>query len=147
MNLQTEPPIKKIKKLTDQAVLLFSGSVPDGEDVATRAIAAIGAMPQPAQTAVMAEAARQAYEDAKRKRIESILKPFLGVNFTQYQQLVAQSAASQLLVRSASPAPPRSRRRHVSKCMRRPVKQFELSGQHRDTQIRLGAREVGLKCV
>jgi len=37
--------------------------------------------------------------------------------------------------------------RHVSKCMRRPVKQFELSGQHSDTQIRLGAREVGLKSV
>jgi hypothetical protein len=27
------------------------------------------------------------------------------------------------------------------------AKQFELSGQHRDTQIRLGAREIGLKCV
>jgi len=26
-------------------------------------------------------------------------------------------------------------------------KQFELSGQHRDTQIRLGACEVWLKCV
>jgi hypothetical protein len=31
--------------------------------------------------------------------------------------------------------------------MRRPIKQFELSGQHRDTQIRLGAREVWLKGI
>jgi hypothetical protein len=31
--------------------------------------------------------------------------------------------------------------------MRRRVKQFELSGQRRNTPIRLGAREVGFKCV
>ena len=31
--------------------------------------------------------------------------------------------------------------------MRRLVKQFQLSGQHRDTNIRLGTREVWLKCV
>ena len=30
---------------------------------------------------------------------------------------------------------------HVSECMRRSVKQFELSFQHRDTNIRLGAPE------
>jgi hypothetical protein len=35
----------------------------------------------------------------------------------------------------------------VSERMRWLVKQFELSGQHRDTHIRLGAREVWLKCV
>jgi len=34
-----------------------------------------------------------------------------------------------------------------SEGMRRPVKQFELSCQRRDTQIGLGAREVGFKCV
>ena len=37
--------------------------------------------------------------------------------------------------------------RQSSKCMRRLAKQFELSGQGRDTQIRFGAREVGLICV
>ena len=31
--------------------------------------------------------------------------------------------------------------------MRRPVKQFELGGQHRDAQISFGAREVWLKCL
>jgi len=31
--------------------------------------------------------------------------------------------------------------------MRRLAKQFELGGQHRDTHIRLGAREVRLKCL
>jgi 20S proteasome alpha/beta subunit len=98
MSLQIEPPYhKKIKTLSDGAVLLFSGSVPDGEDVAARSLAAIRAMTKPA-TAAVAEAARQAYEDTKRKRVEdSILKPFLGVNFAQFQALVAQSAASQLL--------------------------------------------------
>ena len=35
----------------------------------------------------------------------------------------------------------------VSERMRWLVKQFELSGQHRDAQIRLVAREVRLKCV
>ena len=35
----------------------------------------------------------------------------------------------------------------VSECMRWLAKQFKLSSQRRDTQIRLGAREVGLKCV
>lgn len=50
------------------------------------------------QIAVIGETARQAYEDTKRKRVEdSILKPFLGVNFAQFQTLVTQSAASQLL--------------------------------------------------
>ena len=42
---------------------------------------------------------------------------------------------------------PRNRPMHVSDSMRWLVKQFELGGQHRDTHIRLGAREVGLKCV
>jgi hypothetical protein len=36
---------------------------------------------------------------------------------------------------------------HVSECMRRSVKQFELSFQHRDTNIRLGAPEIRLKCI
>jgi hypothetical protein len=40
-----------------------------------------------------------------------------------------------------------SGRLHGSECMGRRVKQFELSGQRRDTLISLGAREVGFKCV
>ena len=35
---------------------------------------------------------------------------------------------------------------HVSECMGRPIEQFELGGQHRDTLIRLVTREVRLKC-
>lgn len=89
MSLQIEPPIKKIRTLNDAAVLLFSGSVPDGEDVATRTLFAIKSLDRPT-IAVVAEAARQAYEDTKRKRVEdSILKPFLGVTFTQFQTLIA----------------------------------------------------------
>src|SRR5215471_14308498 len=61
--------------------------------------------------------------------------------------------ASRLTLRQAtSPliavlALPRNRPMHVSESMRWLVKQFELGGQHRDTHIRLGAREVRLKCV
>jgi len=47
----------------------------------------------------------------------------------------------------AALALPRNRPMRVSESMRWLVKQFELGGQHRDTHIRLGAREVRLKCV
>lgn len=33
MNLQTEPPIKKIVKIIDGVAIVFSGSVPDGETI------------------------------------------------------------------------------------------------------------------
>jgi ATP-dependent protease HslVU (ClpYQ) peptidase subunit len=97
MSLQIEPPIQKIKKLTETSVLLFSGSVPDGEDIATRTLHAIKAVDRP-QMAVAAELARQAYEDTKRKRVEdSILKPCLGVTFPAFQGMLVQASASQLL--------------------------------------------------
>jgi hypothetical protein len=41
----------------------------------------------------------------------------------------------------------KAHRQTDSECMRRLTKQFELSGQHRDTNIRLGTREVRLKRV
>jgi 20S proteasome alpha/beta subunit len=97
MSLQIEPPIKKIRKLDDSSVLVFAGSVPDGEDVATQALLAIRAMNKP-QISAVAEAARLAYESVKRKRVEdAILKPLLGVNFTQFQTMAAQAAASQIM--------------------------------------------------
>jgi len=37
--------------------------------------------------------------------------------------------------------------RRASECMRRPIKQFELGGQHRDTNIRLDACEAWLKGI
>jgi hypothetical protein len=56
-------------------------------------------------------------------------------------------SAPRLVAGEPRSALPRNDIRRVSERMRRPVKQFELSGQHRDTQIRLGAREIRLKCV
>jgi 20S proteasome alpha/beta subunit len=97
MSLQIEPPVKKIRILSDKAVLLFSGGVPDGEEVATRTIQAVKATNRP-PVAVIAEFTRQAYEDTKRKRVEDgILKPFLGINYAQWQQLITQAAASQVI--------------------------------------------------
>jgi hypothetical protein len=38
-------------------------------------------------------------------------------------------------------------KRRVSERMRWPIKQFKLGGQHRDTQVSFGAREVRLKSL
>jgi 20S proteasome alpha/beta subunit len=98
MNLQTEPAsLRKIKKLSDESVLLFSGSVPDGEELISATIARINTS-QKQPTAQIAEAAKEAYAELKKKRVEdAILKPLLGANFGQFQTLVGQSPSSQIL--------------------------------------------------
>ena len=100
MSLQTEPPVKKIFPLTKTAALLFSGSVPDGEDVANGVKAKIaGVHQQPIST--IAEYTKTAYVELKKKRVEEqILRPLLGVDFAGFQPLVAQSTASQILATS-----------------------------------------------
>jgi len=98
MMLTTEPPaFSKIQRLTDASVLLFSGSVPDGEWILTQARAVAAANPgQPIAT--IAEAVRKAYVQLKRTRVEeTILGPFIGADFDRFQQLIAQSPSSQLL--------------------------------------------------
>lgn len=98
MMLTTEPPsFTKIETLTSRALLLFAGSVPDGEEVKDRVRAAVAVAPD--QTIVaMAEAVRSAYESLKRKRVEEqILRPFLGTDFSGFQQMVTQTSASQVL--------------------------------------------------
>jgi 20S proteasome alpha/beta subunit len=96
MNLQTEPPLKKIIPLTDSCVLLFSGSVFDGEEVAKRVKTEIGAAN--ATVHQIAERVSAAYVDLKRKRVEeTILQPFLGIGFSEFRALAAQAPASQVL--------------------------------------------------
>ena len=51
-------------------------------------------------------------------------------------------AASVMRRRAAGADWANSDPRRGSECMRRPVKQFELSFQHRDANIRLGAGEI-----
>lgn len=98
MNLQTEPPdLKKIVKLTKRSSLLFSGSVPDGEEILASALSKLSNNPKQT-TAKVAEAVKDAYADLKKKRVEeTILKPLLGADFPKFQTLVSQSASSQIL--------------------------------------------------
>ena len=96
MNLQAEGAVRKILPLSDNTVLLFSGSVPDGESLAhgTRGATKEGAI----GARQVADVAARVYQDLKRRRVEdSILRPLLGVEFPQFQQLVSQSASSQVL--------------------------------------------------
>ena len=98
MMLQTEPPtLKKIVKITNESVFLFSGSVPDSEEILSTVFSKLG-KGQRQPVAKIAETVKVAYADLKRKRVEeTILKPILGADFPQFQALAAQSAASQIL--------------------------------------------------
>jgi hypothetical protein len=96
MNLQVEAAVRKIIPLSDNAVLLFSGSVPDGEGVANGTKAAMQGGNHGLKQ--VTEFAARTYQDIKRKRVEdTILRPLMGIDFAQFQQLVSQSASSQVL--------------------------------------------------
>jgi 20S proteasome alpha/beta subunit len=98
MNLQTEPPtLKKIIELTDRVLLVFSGNTADGEEIisATRPLLTDEIK---SSVARIAEVVKDSYAKHKQKRAEElILKPLLGADFPQFQSLVAQSPASQIL--------------------------------------------------
>jgi 20S proteasome alpha/beta subunit len=98
MSLQTEPPtLKKIIHLTERTLLVFSGSTSDGEEIITGTMPAIAVAPKQPISHI-AEAVRASYAKHKQRRIEeNILIPLLGADFKQFQALIAQSAASQLL--------------------------------------------------
>lgn len=101
MLLQTEPPgISKVNKLTEQAVLLFSGSVPDGEAIMASVTPQVAS--PPAQTIdQLGGVVQQAYMALKRRRVEeTILRPLLGADFDRFQGLVAQSPSSAILVQT-----------------------------------------------
>jgi 20S proteasome alpha/beta subunit len=98
MSLQTEPPgLKKLVEIASSVALLYSGSVPDGEEIIASARHDIPAGEHPS-VAYIADKVRTAYAQLKRKRVEeTILRPWLGVDFPQFQELIAKSAASQIL--------------------------------------------------
>ncbi|HEV2341506.1 MAG TPA: hypothetical protein VGS15_06900 [Candidatus Acidoferrales bacterium] len=98
MSLQMEPPVlRKITKINDEAVVLFSGSVADGEEIVSATKQQLkGLTNLPTQN--VAEAVKTAYIALKEKRIqETILGPLLGADFPKFQSLLAQSASSQTL--------------------------------------------------
>ena len=97
MNLQAEGAVRKIFPLSDRCVLLFSGSLPDGEEIVTRTKANMQLTPHP-DIKTIAATAGTVYQAHKKKRVEdSILRPLLGIDFTGFQALAAQSASSQVL--------------------------------------------------
>jgi 20S proteasome alpha/beta subunit len=98
MMMQTEPPnFSKIQKLATSAVLLFAGSVPDGEEIVSGTQAKIAAT-RAKSVSAMAAAVKDAYVELKAKRVEeTILQPWLGAGFEEFRSLIAQSAASQIL--------------------------------------------------
>jgi len=96
MNLETEPPLKKIIPLTRNAVLLFSGTVFDGEEIAARVTHEIAGSNPTLQE--LSDRVTVAYVDMKRKRVEeTILQPFLGIGFPEFRTMAAQAPASQVL--------------------------------------------------
>jgi 20S proteasome alpha/beta subunit len=96
MNLQSEGAVRKIVPLSDSSVMLFSGSVPDGEALAhgIRAFTKNGTY----NLSQISDFAAKTYQELKGRRVEdSILRPLLGIDFPKFQQLVSQSASSQVL--------------------------------------------------
>jgi 20S proteasome alpha/beta subunit len=98
MNLQTEPPVfSKITKLTNESVFLFSGNVPDGEQILVMSKATLGGVGKYSIDHVT-EQVKVAYVTHKQSRVEeTILRPLLGADFRGFQTLVSQSAGSQIL--------------------------------------------------
>lgn len=98
MNLQTEPPaLKKIIDLTDRVLLVFSGNTADGEEIINASRPRLTDEIK-SSVARIAEIVKESYGRHKqRKAEETILRPLLGADFSQFQKMVAESPASQIL--------------------------------------------------
>ena len=95
MNLQAEGAVRKIYELNGACVLLFSGSVPDGEAILRQTIATMQPLQHP-DVSTVANIAGAAYQAHKMKRVEdTILGPLLGTDYNGFRQIVAQSPSSQ----------------------------------------------------
>jgi 20S proteasome alpha/beta subunit len=98
MNLQMEPSaLRKITKINDESVVLFSGSVPDSEEIITATKKQLQGLGQ-LTTLNVAESVKTSYAALKAKRVqETILGPFIGADFATFRTLLAQSPSSQML--------------------------------------------------
>lgn len=99
MNLQVEPPdLRKIVPISASVALLYAGTVPDGEEIIGAVRSRIGTLGGPATVDAVAECVKDAYYHHKRRRAEeTILRPWLGLDFQQFQELSARSPGSQIL--------------------------------------------------
>jgi len=96
MNLQVEMVVRKIVPLTDTTAILFSGSVPDGENLVARTRAKILTARSSIQETVTA--AVSSYQEMDGIGVEDlILRPLLGVDFVGFQSMISQSSSSQIL--------------------------------------------------
>lgn len=96
MSLQVEMAVKKIVPVSDSCVILFSGAVPDGEEVINRT--KIKMTGHHLTVSEIANFAAASYQEVKNARVEStILKPMLGVGFPGFATIIGQSASSQIL--------------------------------------------------
>src|SRR5580658_3126479 len=90
MNLQVETSVKKIVSVTESVVILFSGGLADGEDIIARTKSKIYSHKRTVQE--ISEATALSYQEVKRRRVEdTILKPFLGIDFSTWASILAQS--------------------------------------------------------
>jgi ATP-dependent protease HslVU (ClpYQ) peptidase subunit len=98
MSLQAEPPtLRKIFNAGQSCVMLFSGGVPDGEELISNVVLTLGGS-RNHLVAQVAEIVRNSYVKLKTKRVEeNILGPLLGSDYATFRTLVAQSSSSQLL--------------------------------------------------
>jgi len=98
MNLQAEPQtLRKIFSAGSSCVLLFSGSVSDGEDLVANVLTKLSGK-QNQQISQIAESAKVSYAALKAKRVEeNILGPLLGTDFATFRTLVGQASSSQIL--------------------------------------------------
>jgi 20S proteasome alpha/beta subunit len=96
MNLQVEPDtFKKIIEINERALLVFSGSTADGEEIIKKAKQHINS---DSTINEIAEYLKLSYSQHKNKCVEdTILKPMLGADFKQFQNLIKQSSISQIL--------------------------------------------------
>lgn len=92
-DLQSE---RKITHLTGTVAVLYSGTVADGEEVISKVKQQ--SFPPKVPVNQIAESVKSAFIELKRRRQEeTILRPFLGIDFPTFQGLLANSAASQVI--------------------------------------------------
>jgi 20S proteasome alpha/beta subunit len=98
MNLLMEPPtFRKVTKLNERCALVFSGSVPDGEEIVADALRQAGSLGK-SPIEKIAGLVKTAYVHLKNKRVEeTILWPLLSASFKEFQKLAADSSSSQIL--------------------------------------------------
>jgi 20S proteasome alpha/beta subunit len=95
ISLQVEMAVKKIVPVSDACAILFSGSVPDGEEVISRTKRLLT---DGLSIGEVAQKAAACYQEVKNQRVEeTILKPWLGIGFAGFSTIIAQSSSSQML--------------------------------------------------